>query len=317
MGKIKTGLIGCGRIGYAFDLDEKREGVWTHAGAYDQIEEVDFVGVYDTYEIVKEAAAYYNVKMFSNLAEVVQECDVISVAVPQSVHERVLNDLLEEFEKATHVPKILWVEKPFTADYDLARKFVDKFAAYNCHININYQRRWCPGFKLLKDRGAPRHVDVTYVRGLYNTASHFVDLMVGLYGEPYKVTVSAYNSDFVLHYKSIFGLERQDFRINFSMLEGIRYNVCDTVFYYPTEVVKVPPLQTYHDVTPAVVSKQYSEYLDLGEPERFGLWYEPMLEQVSMFVEAIKTNKYHKLNNGLSTLQILEKVSNDKGKISL
>ena len=102
-----------------------------------------------------------------------------------------------------------------------------------------------------------------------------------------------------------------------SLNVGLRYNICDTTFYYPTEVIKAPALQTYLDITPTVASGQYSEYMDLGEPRKHELLYDPMVNQADMLAEAIKLGKYTNLNNGLSTLQILELVSNDKGKISL
>ena len=303
MGKIKAGLIGCGRIGYSFDLDEKRRGTWTHAGAYHKSDKVDFVGAYDTYKSVNECASKYNVKAYPNIKEMVEELDVISIAVPESLHERVLEDILALFKKADKTPKVLWVEKPFTGNLRIARDLVDRFAAYNCHIHINYQRRFCEGFEFIKGKGVPSHVDVTYVRGLYNTASHFVDFIVGLYGKPDRVSVSKMESDFVMHYNS--------FRVNFSMLEGLRYNICDTTFYHSTEVIRAPALQTSLEITKAVASEQYSEYLDLGEPVKQEMVYEPMLKQVETIAEAVKTGKYNKLNNGLITLQILEKASND------
>lgn len=314
MGQITAGLIGCGRIGYQFDLDEKRRGVWTHAGAYAKNDEIDFIGVYDKDDIVNEAANQYDIKVFQNIREMTPECDIISVAVPEKSHETVLNELLEGLKCFESTTKIIWMEKPFTGNYQIARNFVDKFAAHNCHIHVNYQRRFCHGFNILKQRGTPKHVDVTYVRGLYNTASHFVDLIVGLYGEPHEITTIKAGSDFVMHFRSEIW---DDFRVNFSMLGGLRYNMCDAVFYYPTEVIKAPPLQTYLEITPSVVSEQYSEYYDLGETDKHELPYEPMLMQASVLVECIRSGNYSKLNNGLIVLKILEQVADDSRKISL
>lgn len=316
MEKIKAGLIGCGRIGYTFDLDETRQGVWTHAGAYHKSNKIDFVGVYDTYVVVNKCADTYGVKAFNGLEEMVNELDIISVAVSETQHERVLTELLELFEKADRTPKVLWVEKPFTGNYQIARQFVDKFAAYNCHIHINYQRRFCPGFEEIKDRRWPKHVDVTYARGLYNTASHFVDFIIGLYGKPDHITLVKPNSDFVMHYYERY-CGNSDFNVNFSMLEDLRYNICDTIFYYSTEIVRAPPLQIYLEITPAVKSGQYSEYMDLGESKKHELSYEPMLTQADILAASVQSGRYTELNNGLSTLQILEQVSNDKGKVSL
>lgn len=304
---VKTGLIGCGRIGYEFDLDPNRAGIWTHAGAYNSCIETDFTMVYDIDdEKAQKCAQRHGVTLKNNsdqdqvLQDMVENLDIISIAVPQDLHEFMLEKLLKIFKKSSHVPKILWVEKPFIGNYKKASTLVHKFLEYGTYIHVNYQRRFCFGFHLLKSYGRPKHAHVAYVRGMYNTASHFVDLMIGLYGEPVKVTPVKFNSDFVMHY---FG-----FNVSFSMLEGLKYNMCDTTFYYDDQVVVMPPIQSYCTITKAVKSEQYSEYMDLGDPEKLYLNYDPMVAQAHMLARAIKTNDFDELNNGLTTLEALERV---------
>lgn len=303
MEKIKTGLIGCGRIGYTFDLDPKRKGVWTHAKAYAENIESDFIGVYDVNQTTAiNCATKYGTTNLS-LKEMVEHCDVISVAVAEEAHESVLNTLLYRMQHTENTPKVLWVEKPFTSNFKRARYFVDEFSKHNCHIHVNYQRRFCDGFKKLKEMGKPKGVQVTYTRGLYNTASHFVDLIVGLYGSDCDVKQINNFGDFVLHYN--------DFIVHFAMLQELKYNICDTTFYFDDKIVTAPPLQTNLDLRLLVSSEQYSEYQDLqpSGTTALELEYEPMLEQVSVIIESIRSGKYHRLNNGLDTLKILEEAS--------
>lgn len=303
MEKIKAGLIGCGRIGYTFDLDSKRKGVWTHAKAYAETPEIDFVGVSDIAAVAQACASKYGTRVLEH-KDLVEHCDVISVAVPEQSHLSVLNGLLYWTKRVENPPKVLWVEKPFISDYGEARRIVDEFAKYNCHIHVNYQRRFCDGFRKLKEMGKPKGVNVTYVRGLYNTASHFIDLMVGLYGSNCDVKQINNSGDFALRYN--------DFIVHFTMLQDLKYNVCDTTFYFDDKVVTAPPLQINLGLRLSIASEQYSEYQDL-QPSgtTLELEYEPMLEQVSVIVDSIKTGKYHRLNNGLDTLKILEKASNE------
>lgn len=302
---VKAGLVGCGRIGYKFDLDPKRTGTWTHAGAYHKHDDVEFVGVYDYDDAVAaECAEKYGVKAYLGgseaLNKLVEDVDLLSIAVPEDALVGVLTHLEHLFSYSKSYPKILWVEKPFIGRYDEADRFVKEFAKYNCHIHINYQRRFCEAFEELKTETGVRHIDVTYVRGLLNTASHFIDMMIGLYGKPYSVITTKVNSNFIMRYDG--------FDITFTMLEDIKYNVCDVKIYTDHGIIEVPPIQTYIKRIPAVPSEQYSEYLDLGEPEIVKITYDPMLDQVTMLVEAIKTNRYLKLNDGLATLEVLYRI---------
>lgn len=302
MEKIKAGLIGCGRIGYTFDLDPKRKGVWTHAKAYAKNPEVEFIGVHDLNRNIASNCATKYSATFLSFKDMVNHCDIISVAVAENAHESVLTSLLHWIRRADNPPKVLWVEKPFTARYEIARHFVDKFAEYNCHVHINYQRRFCDGFRKLQEMGEPKGVNINYTRGLYNTASHFVDLMIGLYGPKCDVKQINQFGDFALQY--------DNFIVHFSMLQNLKYNVCDTIFYYDDKIVTAPPLQTHLNLRLSIASDQYSEYQDLQQNGTIlELKYEPMLEQVSVIVDSIKIGKYYRLNNGLDTLKVLEKAS--------
>lgn len=300
MEKLKAGLIGCGRIGFGFDLDTQREGVWTHAGAYHHSDEVEFVGVYDNNKTIAEkCASHYGVAVYENLDSMVRDLDIISVAVPEFEHRRVLEHLYSVCSRSDSTPRVIWVEKPFTGVVNEARHFIDVFSEFDCHIHVNYQRRFCEGFDRLRDWGQPRSISVAYSRGLMNTASHFVDLMIGLYGIPRRV-VAVNATDFAMDY----GL----FRINFSMLTDVNYNVCHTTFYYRDKVVEAPPLQTHFNVRESIKSELYSEYQDLGETEKIELRYEPMLDQVNEIAKSIRNRRYTRLNNGLATLAVLKGV---------
>ena len=75
--KLKTGIIGCGKVG---DF---------HAKAYAQLENSEFTAVCDAnLERAKAFAARYNVHAYSDIAEMIQKehLDVVSVCTPHPIH---------------------------------------------------------------------------------------------------------------------------------------------------------------------------------------------------------------------------------------
>jgi predicted dehydrogenase len=311
--KYKVGLVGCGRIGYTFDLDSKRSGIWTHAGAYNHSDDINFASVYDPDTVVAiECAQRYGAEAVRDVNQLVGH-DIVSFAVPEHLHETILDDFYDKCISAGSSPKILWVEKPFTGNLETARRITEMFARLGCHIHINYQRRYCDGFVKLQNFGTPKHVSIVYTRGLLNTASHFVDLMTGLYGDPEAVyptgaiEITLYGTIGTLS-KTDFVMSYEDFDISLKMLNGTKYNQNHILYYYDDKIVEVPPLQTQFKIQSVVTSNQYSEYKDLGSPEVLKLDYAPMENQIRVFVDAIRTGDYSKLNNGLQSLSVIKKV---------
>ena len=75
--KLKTGIIGCGKVG---DF---------HAKAYAQLENSEFTAVCDAnLERAKAFAERYNVHAYSDIAEMIQKehLDVVSVCTPHPIH---------------------------------------------------------------------------------------------------------------------------------------------------------------------------------------------------------------------------------------
>ena len=75
--KLKTGIIGCGKVG---DF---------HAKAYAQLENSEFTAVCDAnLERAKAFAERYNVHAYSDIAEMIQKehLNVVSVCTPHPIH---------------------------------------------------------------------------------------------------------------------------------------------------------------------------------------------------------------------------------------
>jgi len=95
-------------------------------------------------------------------------------------------------------PKLLVMEKPLALDFQTGRKLIDLFQQAGVTLRVNYNRR----FDRRHDRWrkaspkTPRIVVTRYGKGLYNYASHMVDLFLHWYGPVESVRAfSAGNSD--------------------------------------------------------------------------------------------------------------------------
>ncbi len=77
MQKVRTALIGCGKVGH------------THAGAFAELPESDFVAVCDSdLGRADEFAAQYGVKAYTDIAEMVTDAqvDAVSICTPHPLH---------------------------------------------------------------------------------------------------------------------------------------------------------------------------------------------------------------------------------------
>lgn len=296
MSAYRAGLIGCGRIGYGFDLDPKRTGVWTHAGAYYAEDAVDFVGVCDTDTAKRqECAERFETRPYEALETLLDEdLDVVSVAVPETLHESVVERVLAHPKP----PRIIWMEKPFTGKHATANRLCERARERGVHIHVNYLRRWCDLFRELQRYPDVLAVTVYYARGVLNTGSHFVDLILGLYGNPQTVHVIS---------ERAFSLRYENFVAQFLMVDPA-YNICHTDIICRQHLLRVPPIPVSLQRQDAVPSKQYSEHLDLSDPVTVPLTFDPMLEQTHLFATCLQRNDFSALNNGLAVLNILDQV---------
>ena len=284
----KAGLVGCGRVGFLFDEDPKRTGIWTHAKAYDTHVGIKFVGVYDTNEnLAKQCSAKYNTTAYSSIAILLEkQLDILSVATPPETHHQIIAQAID----ADVPPAIIWVEKPFGGCYEIAQNLVDAAAQRNIKIHVDFQRRHCMAFGYVKSFGKPQHVSVVYTRGLLNTAVHFIDMMLGLFGNPCRV-VAIDATDFVMIY--------DNFNVTFNMVSP-QYNICEVILVYNDKIVRVPPIINALFIKNMIESVQYGEYNDLGDEVSCAFPYNPMLLQIDAMIYG------GELNDGLATLAIVQ-----------
>lgn len=179
-------MVGLGRIGQGYDYDRPAaQHVFTHARAFSLDPHFQLVGGVDVDRAARERfAARFHTPAFASVDEVAALApDVVVVATPTSARLASVAQVLSSL-----APRALVCEKPLAFTVEEGAQILAAAAARDCAIFVNYMRRTDPTTAELQTRlragriGAPLKAAVWYSRGLYNSASHFVNLLEHLLG---------------------------------------------------------------------------------------------------------------------------------------
>ena len=183
----KTAVIGCGRIGFAFDEDPKRRYIATHAGAYRFVKDTELVAACDANKEALHAcvnklripAGYTDFKkMLKN-----EKIDIVSICTPPHTHYSILKEAIKFPIRA------VFCEKPLTDEVRDARKIIDLYKKKKIILQIGHQRRFDPLHAKVKkiiqsgSLGKVQQANFYYTAGLKNTGSHMFDLLRFLFGD--------------------------------------------------------------------------------------------------------------------------------------
>ena len=110
MKKIRTVVIGLGRIGMQYGFDSKRIQPASHVSAILENPNFELIGVC---EINKKLQQKFRTKfrnktrIFTNHLKLIQflkknevECDLFVIATPASSHAKIINDILKNYKKS-------------------------------------------------------------------------------------------------------------------------------------------------------------------------------------------------------------------------
>ena len=132
--RIRAGVIGVGVMGFH------------HSRIYSSMDNVKLIGVCDTdLERGNKAAQKYNVKYYNDYKTLLnEEPDVVSVAVPTSLHREVAEAAVE---KGAH----LLVEKPLSDTIDNAWAIINKCKEHGRTLMVGHIERFNPVIQSLKN----------------------------------------------------------------------------------------------------------------------------------------------------------------------
>ena len=177
-------IIGCGRIGALWGMEEGEVQPGSHAAAIVANPRTKLIGLVDVNaELLKRAGAYFGAPTFSAVADALaQKPDFVIIATPPSTHEELLQTVLES------APPVVLCEKPLSDSTESASRMVKAAKQAKSIVVVNYQRRFFPLYQEARRRiqggelGDIKEIRGIYSRGLLNNGSHLIDAIFMLVG---------------------------------------------------------------------------------------------------------------------------------------
>jgi len=132
MQKIRAGVVGVGQMGQY------------HVGVYSELHNVDLVGVADNdYHRGHSVADRYGARCYADYHELLAAVDVVSIAVPTSLHYAIAKEFLKA---GVHV----LLEKPIAHTMEEARDLFRLAAAHGVVLHIGHVERFNGAIQELK-----------------------------------------------------------------------------------------------------------------------------------------------------------------------
>ena len=228
--QIKVLIIGLGNIGLGYDFNLDAENfILTHSQAFDKHPFFHIVGGVDLDKVKRLSFEQkFKKKSFKNTSEGIKKLspDLVVVSTPIST----ICDILLEVLENKNIKYIL-CEKPFSFNLYKAKQVNNLAKSNKCNIFVNYMRRSDIGVKELKKRIDNKTIDtpitghVWYSKGMYNSASHFINLFQYLFGD-------VLNYD-VVNFKKYYDKDTDpDFKLMFNKVDIIFQSLDVNNFFY-------------------------------------------------------------------------------------
>lgn len=187
-------LVGLGKIAVGYDLtDSSAHSVLSHARAFSEHRGFQLVaGVDPCIDARKRFTDHYSVQSFSEIDKAFSALSpaVVVVATPTAVHLKTIKAIF-----AAGTPKAIMCEKPLAYSLDHAQQIANLCDKNNCALYVNFFRQAEPGVAEIRKRLASQQIMgplkgvVWYSKGIFNSGSHFIDLLSNLMGDVVKVKV--------------------------------------------------------------------------------------------------------------------------------
>ena len=206
--KYKTAIIGCGNIG--FERNQKNKQLDTYFKSVKVYERLELIAVSDVNRsVLKKISKQYKIQTYYDYKLMLKEhyLDLIIISTSNNTHKEILLYI------AKFKPKIVFCEKPISDDYNSTLKIIESYRKKSIPLQVNFTRRFNDSYlriyKYIKTNkiGKIKLVIIKYNRGFINNGSHFLDLILWLFGKPNKIKVlkktvsQTYKNDFNIDVK--------------------------------------------------------------------------------------------------------------------
>ena len=147
---IKVAIVGLGKIGFEYGLDELRVQPSSHAECFASLSEIDKIAMCDVdvnklekarllYYIAQEALMEPKYLFYTDYHEMTRDFqpDIVSIATPTSTHKQIACDVA-----ANPCVKTIFLEKPIAQSIQDAQYIINKCENNGIQLVVNYTRRW-------------------------------------------------------------------------------------------------------------------------------------------------------------------------------
>lgn len=178
-GSISAAIIGLGNIGFGFNADRKRSGVWTHERAFAKAGGVRLIAAADPVPSQRDRfhKARPEVPVFSSVDELLRHGapDLVSICVPTAAHAQIAKAVLAAGARA------VFCEKPIAGTTAQALDLIRFARKRGAVLAVNHTRRWDPAYLRAAATvrrggiGQVRSVAARYSGHVYNVGTHLLD----------------------------------------------------------------------------------------------------------------------------------------------
>lgn len=191
----RTLLVGLGGIGMGYDLASGAVGdagvragttIHTHAAAIMECAATELIGGVDPCEGRRlEFESAFQAPAWASISEIPESAvDIVVIATPTETHREVTAQALTAFS-----PGLLLCEKPVGASADDTRNILSMAEQHGTVVIVNYFRHYLPVFRDVREElrrgnfGQLSGGSVLYSHGLRRNGSHFVALLLWMFGD--------------------------------------------------------------------------------------------------------------------------------------
>lgn len=180
MNRYRVCIIGCGDIGFLFDIGRKSKGALTHFKAFNDSGHFEISAVAEKKESIRKTIENdYGVPVYSDYKKMLESVspDVVVISSDDRTHSDMLK-YAAEFK-----PQIVFCEKPLALNFRDVKDIIRLYERKKIHLQVNYTRRFLDEFYRIENSlrnkllGEIESVTFYYSRGLIHNASHYLDLV--------------------------------------------------------------------------------------------------------------------------------------------
>ena len=261
----RVAVIGLGRIGCG-EGPQAGQTPRSHVGAVLAVPGLTLAAAIDPSTQARETARKLwnlpaSVALLTDITELGKgAAEVIAVAGPTAARRQ---NVLAALEKK---PKVLIVEKPLAASLADGAEIAERAKAEGVTLRVNFQRRLDTGHRAFRAAMAadPKLVICRYGKGLFNYASHMVDILVDWFGPVASVeafSAEAASGDPNLTFRARM---KRGFDVLFVGVDGLGYDQFEMEFYLPDQKLELACGGVEKRRSAAVPDRFYKGYVQLG-----------------------------------------------------